>query len=133
MEASKKQLELLKNLKINRKPKSFEEADTLIKEALSKNKKSSDEPKEKVLNSFPRFSQNYRDSNGTWKTVTLTAEELTKINEAHRRHCKEIMKECRQDYQNDKDAQLAIFNKRCDKIFTWKQQALDEKVRQCRK
>ena len=133
MGASKKQLELLEKLRINRKPKSFEEADALIKEALSKDKKSLEEAKGRVLNSFPCYSQNYRDHNGTWKTVRLAIEELIKVRGAHRQHCIQILKECEDDYPNDRELQLAVFDKRCDKVFTWIQQALDEMVRQERK
>ena len=133
MGPSRKQLELLKNLKVSKKPKSFEEADALIKEALNKDKKSLEETKGKVLNSLPCYSQNYRDLNGTWKTVKLTIEELTELRDAHRQHCIQILEECEDDYPNDKELQLAGFDKRCDKIFTWIQQALDQKVRQERK
>ena len=81
---------------------------------------------------MPGFSQNYRDSNGTWRTVTLTAEKLAKLRDEHRKHCTQIMEECQEDYPDDIELQLSIFDKRCDKVFTWIQQALDDKVRKSR-
>ena len=107
-----------------------EEATKLISEALSKNN-SRDE--KEILSDSPKFSQNYRDSDGAWKTVALTAEELVRIRQAHSNHCDQIFQECIDTYPKDKDAQIAMFDKRCDKFFTWLQQALDEKVRQARK
>jgi len=56
-------------------------------------------------------------------------EKLEEVRSAHREHCVEVMAECAADYPDDKEAQLAMFNHRCDKIFSWIQQALDEKVR----
>ena len=133
MEPSKKQLELLEKLRIDKKPKDSKEADALIKEALSKNKKSLGEVEGRILNSLPCYSQNCRDHNGTWKTVKLTVEELTKLRGAHRQHCIQILEECEDDYPDDRELALAVFDKRTDKIFTWIQQELDEKVRQERK
>ena len=134
MEPTEKQLNLMRELKIDFDEEEItkEEAKTLISEALNKNRKSLEGAKEKVLNSFPRFSQNYRDHNGTWKTVKLTVEELSKLRAAHRQHCIQILEECEDDYPTDRELVLAVYDKRADKIFTWIQQALDEKVRQTR-
>jgi hypothetical protein len=79
-----------------------------------------------------KFSQNYKDSNGNFKTASLTDEELAEIRDAHRKHCEQVMDDCYEDYSDDRELQLAMFDKRADKIFTWIQQALDEKVRQKR-
>lgn len=133
MEASKKQLEVSERLSSNKKPESFVQADTLIKKSLSKGKKGLGDKKEIVSSSFPCFSQNYRDHNGAWKTVRLTVEELAMARDAHREHCINILRECCKDFPNDVESRIAVFDKRCDKVFSWIQQALDEKVRQLRK
>lgn len=78
------------------------------------------------------FSQNYKNGNGSFSTVTLTEEELAEIREAHKQHCVEVLSECEEDYPDDRELQLAMFDKRADKVFTWLQQALDEKVRKNR-
>ena len=79
-----------------------------------------------------RCSQNFKDAYGIFRIATLTHEELLKIREAHREHCRQILNECRDEYPGEPDVHLAVFEKRCDKIFSWIQQALNGKVRQCR-
>lgn len=79
-----------------------------------------------------RYSQKFRDAYGIFRLATLTDEEIAKIRKDHREHCRQIFIECRDEYPGEPDVQLAVFEKRCDKIFTWIQQALDGKVRQCR-
>ena len=79
-----------------------------------------------------RYSQNHKDAYGIFRIATLTDEEITKIRKDHSEHCRQILNECRDEYPGEPDVQLAIFEKRCDKIFTWIQQALNGKVRQCR-
>ncbi len=79
-----------------------------------------------------RYSQNFKDTYGNFRTATLTAEELAQVREAHREHCKGILLECEEDYPEEEDKPQTVFDKRCDKIFTWIQQALDEKVRKSR-
>ena len=79
-----------------------------------------------------RCSQNFKDAYGIFRIMTLTDEEIAKIRKDHSEHCKQILNECRDEYPGEPDVQLAVFEKRCDKIFTWIQQALDKKVRQCR-
>lgn len=69
---------------------------------------------------------NLRRKNGK-KHVALTEDEMEKIRWAHAQHCDLILKECAKKYPDDKDVQLAVFNKRCDKVFTWMQRALDGK------
>ncbi len=71
-----------------------------------------------------RFSQAYQTRDGPRKTVALSEEELAMVRAAHAKHCQEIMMECEEDYPNDSELLLAMFDKRCDKVFTWIQQAL---------
>lgn len=42
------------------------------------------------------------------------------------------MAECARDFPGKPENLLAVFEKRCDKVFSWIQQALDEKVRKSR-
>ena len=135
MKPTEKQIDLMKRLKVDFDEKKItkEEAKELINNALNGNKKNLEQTKENIINSLPCYSQNYRDHNGTWKTVKLTVEELTKLRGAHRQHCIQILEECEDDYPDDRELVLAVFDKRADKIFTWIQQELDEKVRQERK
>jgi len=79
-----------------------------------------------------RFSQNYRNGDGDFKTVYLTDEEEEAVRMAHKEHCIDVMKDLQDDYPEDRELQLAMFEKRADKIFTWIQQGLDEKVRKTR-
>ena len=78
------------------------------------------------------FSQNYRNGDGSFKTVILSDGELAAVRKAHKEHCEQVMRDCSKSYPGDKEVQLSIFDKRCDKIFTWIQQALDGKVRDAR-
>jgi hypothetical protein len=80
-----------------------------------------------------RYAQNFRDQNGKFRTTALTDGELERIREAHSKHCEQILLECKEDYPDETEIMLAVFDKRCDKIYTWIQQALDEKVRQQRR
>jgi len=79
-----------------------------------------------------KYSQNFKDTYGIFRVATLTDEELTKVREVHNKHCREILNECKDEYPGDPEIQIAVFEKRCDKIFTWIQHALDEKIRQHR-
>ncbi len=79
-----------------------------------------------------RFSQNFRNGNGAFKTVTLNDGELVTVREAHSKHCQQVIMELEEDYPDDRELQIAMFDKQCDKIFTWIQQTLDEKVRKTR-
>lgn len=79
-----------------------------------------------------KYSQNYKNGNGAFATIILSNEELESVRRAHREHCAEIMAECEEDYPEDKELQLSMFNQRSDKVFTWIQQALEEKVRKTR-
>ncbi len=76
-----------------------------------------------------RYTQNYKDFNGKFRTATLTDEELAAVREAHRQHCHQILSECKQDYPTEAGSQQCVFHKRCDKIYTWIQMAVAEKVR----
>ena len=80
-----------------------------------------------------KFSQNYKNGDGSFGTATLTDEELAEVRDAHRKHCEQVMNDCCENYPDDREFQLAMFDKRCDKVFTWIQQALEEKVRRARK
>lgn len=75
------------------------------------------------------YTQNFKDSNGRFRTVTLTDQELFGVREAHRKHCHQILSECKDDYPTEPGNQQCVFHKRCDKIYTWIQLALAEKVR----
>ena len=75
------------------------------------------------------YSQNYKVAEGKYRTVILTDEELDAVREAHRQHCQQILSECKGDYPTEPGNQQCVFHKRCDKIYTWIQLALDEKVR----
>lgn len=76
-----------------------------------------------------KFSQNYRNGNGKFGTVFLSEEELGKVRQAHRRHCLDVLADCEADFGGDPGKALTVFEKRADKVFTWIQQALEEKVR----
>jgi hypothetical protein len=76
-----------------------------------------------------RYSQNFKDSNGKFRTITLTEEELLGVREAHRKHCQATLIECKEDYPTEPGNQQCVFHKRCDKIYTWIQLALADKVR----
>jgi hypothetical protein len=62
------------------------------------------------------------------KNGRLSDEELEKVRESHRQHCRDIINECMDDYPEDTELQLAVFNKRCDKVFTWILRAVEEKA-----
>ena len=76
-----------------------------------------------------RYTQIYKDSNGRYRTVFLTEEELLAVREAHRKHCHQILSECKEDYPTEPGNQQCVFHKRCDKIYTWIQLAVADKVR----
>ena len=73
------------------------------------------------------FRQTHMTGSGHKETVELYGEELEKIRSAHAKHCQKILIELEEEYPEDRELQLAVFNKRCDKIFTWIQQALSKK------
>ena len=79
------------------------------------------------------YGQNFKNGNGAFSTAKLTDEELEQVRNAHSKHCKEILQECEEEYPNDSELQLAMFEKRADKVFTWLERALDEKVRHQRR
>ena len=111
---------------------SKEKASELIKKCYGQQDDGNDSQTGEGVDFKIRFSQNYRNGDGSFKTVTLTDEELEALRNAHREHCVEVLKECEDDYPNDRELQLVMFDKRADKIFTWIQQGLDEKVRMTR-
>ena len=105
-----------------------QEASDLITECIKQTNNTYGEDGEDKI----KYSQDFKDTYRIYRMTTLTDEQITKIREAHREHCKQIINECRDEYPGEPDVQLAVFEKRCDKIYTWIQKALDEKVRQCR-
>lgn len=131
---------LLKGVQFDELSKS--EASELIKKCYDyengmtdENDDLNDDPEEDSYESgefMVKFSQNYRNGDRSFKTATLTDEELAEIRGAHKEHCQQVMQDCEEDYPDDRELQLAMFDKRADKIFTWIQQALDEKVRKTR-
>ena len=80
-----------------------------------------------------KFSQNFKQNDGKWGTAQLSKEELEAVRDKHMKHCIEVMNELEEQFPDDRELQIAMFNKSADKVFTWIQQALDEKVRQVRK
>jgi len=117
---------ILKGIKFSELSK--QEASQLITKCYGKKENNEEQHDEDGV----RYSQNYRDNYGIFRTTNLTEEELKGVREAHRKHCQEILEECNEDYPEEPELILAVFDKRCDKIFTWIQQALDEKVRKQR-
>jgi len=70
-----------------------------------------------------------------WKTVNLSEEEEDKIRTLHDIETIRIFRACLEDAQHLSDSPercfriaIALFHKRCDKIFTWIQRALDAKA-----
>ena len=108
---------------------SKEEASELIKRCYEAQNNGEESGDEQGAEFVIRFSQNYKNGNGAFATVILDGDELEGVRQAHREHCAEIMAECEEDYPDDKELQLAMFTHRCDKVFSWIQQALEEKVR----
>ena len=78
------------------------------------------------------FSPSPTDAYRLQRATTLTDEEILNIRDADKRHCKEILNECRDEYPGEPEIQIAVFDKRCDKIFSWIQQARDQKIREQR-
>jgi hypothetical protein len=119
---------LLKGVKFDDLSK--EDASELIKKCYGAQNNGEESGDEEASTEFViRFSQNYKNGNGAFATVILDGEELEEVRRAHREHCAEIMAECEEDYPDDKELQMAMFTHRCDKVFSWIQQALEEKVR----
>ena len=70
-----------------------------------------------------------------WQTVNLSEEEEDKIRTLHDVESIRIFRACIEDAQNLSDSPerclriaLALFDKRCDKVYTWMQRALGEKA-----
>ena len=80
------------------------------------------------------FCKTVNNGNG-WQTVRLTEEEEAKIRALHDLETIRIFRACIEDAQYLTDnperrlrIALALFYKRCDKVFTWIQKAPDEKA-----
>ena len=73
------------------------------------------------------FRQTHTTGSGHKESVELYGDDLEKVRSAHAKHCQKILMELEEEYPDDRGLQLAMFEKRCDKIFTWIQQALSKK------
>lgn len=80
------------------------------------------------------FSKNINNGEG-WQTVSLSEEEEAKITALHDVETIRILRACTEDAQfltanREQTFQiaLALFDKRCDKIYTWIERALDNKA-----
>lgn len=78
------------------------------------------------------FTQNFRGENGAWQVARISLEEEEALRGAHREYCKRILRECVDDFPKNLDLAVALFEKRCDKFFSWAQAFLEEKVRSSR-
>jgi hypothetical protein len=99
------------------------EASDLIKECMKRNGQ-----KDRSKQSAP--SKGNKSSYNNLDTVELTEKEETQVREEHREHCKNIMQECLDDWPQNKQVAIAVFEKRADKIFTRLQRAKTEKQMQ---
>jgi hypothetical protein len=93
----------------------------------------------KEMKSKPLFCKAVNNGKG-WQTVKLSEEEEAKIRTLHDVESIRILRTCMEDAQYLSDnperclqIALALFDKRCDKIFTSIQEALAQKVRQARR
>jgi hypothetical protein len=119
---------ILKGLNLNGITK--QQASQLISKCFdNKERNNHDDKRDDEEEDGITYSQNYRDQYGIFKTARFTEEELEGVRQAHREHCQQILQECQEDYPEEPEIILSVFNKRCDKIYTWIQLALDEKVR----
>jgi hypothetical protein len=80
------------------------------------------------------FCKTINNGNG-WQTVKLSEEEEAKIRALHDVESIRIFRACMEDAQYLSDnperclrIALALFDKRCDKVYTWIQKMLDEKI-----
>jgi hypothetical protein len=119
---------VLKGVEFDRLSK--QDATELIKKCIAETNE--EEPGEASDEFVMKYAQNYKNGNGAFATIILTDEELDSIRRAHREHCAEVLRDCEEDYPDDKELQISMFDKRADKVFSWIQQALDEKVRKTR-
>lgn len=118
---------LLKGVEFEKLSK--KEASELITKCYDQQKNRAKVPLQNTTGYQMRYTQNYKDLNGKFRTVTLTDEELAAVREAHRLHCHQVLSECKQDYPTETGSQQCVFHKRCDKIYTWIQMAVADKVR----
>lgn len=80
------------------------------------------------------FCKAFNNGKG-WQTIRLSEEEEAKIRALHDVETIRILRTCMEDAQflsenpeRRLQIALALFDKRCDKIFTWMQKALDYKA-----
>lgn len=88
--------------------------------------------KQKTTGKNGLFATNYRKNDGNYDTVYLTDEELEAVRTAHAEHLTELHNELEESYPDNAELQAAMLYLRGDKVFTWIQQALDQKVREQR-
>jgi ABC-type branched-subunit amino acid transport system ATPase component len=81
------------------------------------------------------FCKTFKNGNGL-QVVKLNEKEEAKVRALHDVESIRIFRSCMEDAQSLTDSPerrlkiaLALFDKRCDKVFTWMQRALDEKAR----
>ena len=86
------------------------------------------------MNNKLLFSKNFNNGQA-WQTVKLSQEEEAKVRTLHDVESLRILRTCMEDAQLLSDSAdrclqiaLALFDKRCDKVFTWIQRALDVKA-----
>jgi len=86
----------------------------------------------------PIISQNFKYGE-SWKTLSLTENEIEVLRESHRDHTLAVMKQSIKDVAKElteiKDITpiaCALFEARAEKLFTWVQRALQDKTRSAR-
>lgn len=89
------------------------------------------------MKNAPTISQNFRN-NGGWATLTLTEQEIDRLEELHREYTVRVMKECIEDARmrnglvDFPKVAAALFEARAEKFFTWVMRALQDKTRMVR-
>jgi hypothetical protein len=89
------------------------------------------------MKNAPTISQNFRN-NGGWATLTLTEQEIGRLEELHRGYTERVMQECLEDARmrfglaDCTAVAAAMFEARAEKVFTWVMRALQDKTRMVR-
>jgi hypothetical protein len=89
------------------------------------------------MQNAPTISQNFKN-NGGWATLTLTGQEINRLEELQREYTERVMQECLEDARvrfglSDSTAvAAAMFEARAEKFFTWVMRALYDKTRMVR-
>jgi hypothetical protein len=116
---------ILKNVDLSKL--SSKKASELIEKCISHSNKQKNNSKGFQAASTSN-GKNYRGY-GYNNLPLLTAEEWKKVMNQQRELCKKIAKECKEDYPDDEEFQVAVFHKRCPKIFTQLQNAREVKAK----